>query len=119
MVLIHRDHTIYWIGEKNNRHIDHFEPFRFLPTDHYFDSEWSNMACLLVRREIFDLIKYDGINPKTGKVHKHYSADNFFGRRVRYDLGKEQIVRKDVWLYHYNERVRIRKQDLKRTKFGR
>jgi len=117
--LVHRDNSIYWIGlGEKNQHIKHFDQFDFIPSEDYFESAWSNMACYLTRRKLFDIIPFDG-QRGDGRIVKHYKADNFFGRRLRDEYKWEQVVRRDVWLYHYNERNRIKTEDWKRTKRGR
>ncbi len=107
LTLLHRDHTIYWIGNgADNEHIDLNRPYDFIPRGYYYGSPWSNMACLLVRRSTFDKIPFDGIDPNDGKRHNHYVADHFFGRKIRSVLKKENVVCRDTWIYHYNERLR-------------
>lgn len=104
--LLHRDHTIYWIGNGDDgEHLDYRKPFDFMPKDYYFDSPWINLACALVKRTIFDKVSFDGIDPKTGNKHTHYVADHFFGREIK-ALGFTNVVCRDTWIYHYNERKR-------------
>ncbi|MEN6306908.1 MAG: glycosyltransferase family A protein [Anaerohalosphaeraceae bacterium] len=106
ITLLHRDHTIYWIGnDANSQHIDLGKPYDFIPRGYYLKSPWSNIANALVRRETFKKVPYDGIDPKTKQLNPHYVADHFFGRKVK-ALGMENAVCRDTWIYHHNERLR-------------
>ena len=107
LTLIHRDNTIYWCGNPKSGpciHIDVNKPFNFIPRDYYYDSPWSNMACLLVSKKTIDKIPFDGLAPD-GKYHNHYVADHFFGLKISAS-GLKNVVCRDTWIYHYNARVR-------------
>ena len=102
LTLLHRCHTIYWIGSGNNHHTDMHQTYNFVKQPP-LEVLWSNMACALTKRSTLEAVPFRHPD-ETESAKLHYGMDRIWSNMIREKLGLKHIVCRDAWIYHYNER---------------
>jgi len=103
IVLIHADNTIYCAGTGWDSHPNMNKKFDFAQRSP-LEIPWSNMACALTKKKYFNIVRWGEGECYGVENLKHYGDDHAWSLALAQKLNLKNIICRDTWIYHYNER---------------